>query len=138
MTQPKQRREASLWLAKAVEDIAAARRLMMSPDPLLGVAAYHVQQAAEKLLKSALTLRAIPFRKTHDLDELGDQVVAALPALAPLIEAVRPRTAWAFAFRYPEGAADAEPVPAASEIEAALAEIEALRAAITELSKARP
>jgi HEPN domain-containing protein len=39
------------WLIKAQRDLAAARKLATSPDPYLDVAAYHCQQAAEKVTK---------------------------------------------------------------------------------------
>ena len=52
--QPENRLEARRWLAFVEEDIdvaIAAARL-----PRLGASAYHVQQAAEKLLKALLVL----------------------------------------------------------------------------------
>ena len=48
----KQRDEAKAWLAKADEDLAAIRACLDAERPLLGIAAYHCQQAAEKLIKS--------------------------------------------------------------------------------------
>jgi hypothetical protein len=65
----------------------------------LGIAAYHGQQAAEKLSKGLLVLAATAFRKMHDLDELSEAAVAIYPDLVPLL--FRARTYWGFAFRYP-------------------------------------
>jgi HEPN domain-containing protein len=42
------------WLIKAQHDLAAARKLALSPDPYLDVAVYHCQQAAEKAIKGFL------------------------------------------------------------------------------------
>jgi HEPN domain-containing protein len=46
-----QRHEANAWLARADEDLRAVRPCLDAPPPVLGVAAYHCQQAAEKLIK---------------------------------------------------------------------------------------
>lgn len=71
------RREAKRWLAIVEEDIdvaLAAARMGRS-----GAAAYHVQQAAEKIFKGLLVLAGTAFRRTHDLKEVGEQVVSAYP-----------------------------------------------------------
>jgi hypothetical protein len=39
-------------------DVAAARLCLTPAEPLMGIVAYHCQQAAEKLMKAALILRA--------------------------------------------------------------------------------
>jgi HEPN domain-containing protein len=97
-------------LAIAEEDAAAARLCVRSAEPLLSIAAYHCQQAAEKVLKAALIVRGVPFRRTHDLDELPTQLVAAWPAVGVLAEPLRPLTSWGFAYRYPtEGVDEAPP-----------------------------
>ena len=36
---------------------------------------FHAQQAVEKCLKAVLALHRVPFRKTHDLDELLDLLI---------------------------------------------------------------
>lgn len=77
----KQAEEARLWIAKADEDVAPVRLLLPHPQ-LHGVAAFHCQQAAEKLMKAALVAAARPVRKTHDLDVLAGEVTAACPELA--------------------------------------------------------
>ena len=97
----KQRDEAKAWLTKADEDLAAVRVCLDARPALLGVAAYHCQQAAEKLIKGLLVLAAIPFRKTHDLDELSAAAAPIYPDLEPLFAHLRVRTYWGFAFRYP-------------------------------------
>jgi HEPN domain-containing protein len=47
--QPSALAEAREWLARADEDLAAAKRLTQTPPPLLGIASYHAQQAAENV-----------------------------------------------------------------------------------------
>jgi len=42
------------WLAKAQEDLQAARRLLKPPRRLSNAASFHCQQAAEKALKGFL------------------------------------------------------------------------------------
>jgi HEPN domain-containing protein len=94
------------------------------------VAAYHCQQAAEKLIKGLLVLAAIPFRKTHDLDELSHLAAPAYPGAEPLLAHLRVRTYWGFAFRYPmpgEQGGGQNP-PRADEIEETLRHLPDLRA----------
>lgn len=131
---PRQRDEANAWLARADEDLRAVRLCLDARPPLLGVAAYHCQQAAEKLIKGLLVLAAMAFRKTHDLDELSEAAVAAHPHLEPLLAHLRVRTYWGFAFRYPmpgESEAGQQP-PKPAEIEETLGHLSDLRARVTE------
>lgn len=65
---PERRAEAMRWLVIADEDIdvaIAACRIHRH-----GASAYHVQQAAEKLVKALLVLAGEAFRRTHDMDDL--------------------------------------------------------------------
>jgi hypothetical protein len=65
-----------------------APALSLNP-PALGEAAYHCQQAAEKLVKDLLVAAAVAFRKTHDIDERaasgGSPGSSALAVLATKI-----------------------------------------------------
>jgi HEPN domain-containing protein len=65
-------REARRWLAKAEEDLAAARLLLAGQlsDP----AAFHAQQALEKALKALAVAAGRDFRHTHDLETLTAEV----------------------------------------------------------------
>jgi hypothetical protein len=58
-----------------------------------------------------------PFRKTHDLIEIGSQVLAIDQTLAPLVKRAEPLTEYAWLFRYPGEATE----PTADEARAALA-----------------
>lgn len=121
-----QRDAADAWLRKAADDLATVPAVLALTPPLSSIAAYHLQQAAEKLMKALLTLAAEPFRKTHSLNELGDQVVAIHPDLSGLVNALRPRSTWSFAFRYPMD-------DLMTEDEPTLADLEATRLAVVEL-----
>jgi HEPN domain-containing protein len=123
------RAEVGEWLAIAGSDAAAARVCLASAESLLGIAAYHCQQAAEKVMKAALIVHGKPFRRTHDLDELATQVAEAWPAAAALVEPLRPLTFWGFAYRYPMQGLDEEP-PRPADVEAALGRIESLKALV--------
>src|SRR5438105_13724459 len=106
------------WLAVAEMDKRGAEVLLAADPPALGLAAFHCQQAAEKLLKGFLTLAGKRGRKTHSLEELGSLAQASFPEIAELVAAAQAWTSWATDFRYP--AEDAPPEPDEAEIRAAL------------------
>jgi HEPN domain-containing protein len=58
-------------------------------------------QPAEKALKAFLSAHNRPFRRTHDLDELGIMVVALDSTLAEVVDRVKDLTPYAWRFRYP-------------------------------------
>ena len=64
------------WFVKADHDLRAAEVLLAASPPLLGEAAYHCQQAAEKSLKGYLSWHDRPFGKTHDLAAIGGLCVS--------------------------------------------------------------
>ncbi len=64
-------------------------------------AVFHSQQAAEKTLKAFLAAHNRPFRRTHDLDELGITVVVLDSTLAEVVDGVKDLTPYAWRFRYP-------------------------------------
>jgi HEPN domain-containing protein len=101
--QPSALAEARDWLARADEDLAATRRLIQTPPPLMGIASYHAQQAAEKALKAFLAAHNAAFRPTHNLEELLPPCVAIEPSLGRFAVAARTLTPYAVRFRYPGG-----------------------------------
>jgi len=109
--------ETRAWVVKAATDLRAAEAMRGLEPPLLEAAVFHCQQAAEKALKGFLTWRNVPFRKTHNLEEIGEQCLRLDPTLKDLIDRVVPLTEYAWKFRYP-----GEPgAPTPEEAEEALA-----------------
>jgi HEPN domain-containing protein len=96
--------------------------------PLPGLAAFHCQQAVEKLLKGFLTLAGKRSRKTHSLGRLGTEVRASFPEIAELVAVVGNWSGWAVDYRYPTMRRRAAPAPDEDELRRALAVIEALAA----------
>jgi len=74
---------------------------MTADPPLRSIAAFHCQQAVEKLLKGFLTLAAKRSRKTHSLSQLGAAAQASFPELADLVAAIENWSSWVAVFRYP-------------------------------------
>ena len=119
--------EATSWFAKADLDIRTARLCSTESEELTGVAAYHCQQAAEKLVKGLLVAAAVPFRRTHELDELVTAAVPKYPQLSELLDPLRPLSFWCWAFRYPSlDPLDAVP-PTSGEIGEIIERLEKLR-----------
>jgi HEPN domain-containing protein len=93
--------EARSWLVKAASDLRAAIHEFTATPPLLDDIAFHTQQAVEKTLKGFLAWHDRPFRKTHDLVELGQACVDIDASLEPLLRRAAPLTEYAWRFRYP-------------------------------------
>jgi HEPN domain-containing protein len=110
-----------------------ARGLLHLDPPSLGGAAYHCQQAAEKLLKGFLVRDNIDFRRTHDLYRLGHAVSGRFPTVLPLVASMRAWTTWGVAYRYP-GEAEPEPEPNLEELTKAPDSISLLAAALRSLA----
>ena len=89
------------WLLRASEDLRAGRHDLTAAPPLLNDVAFHAQQCAEKSMKALLVHREQPFRKTHNLTELGGSVARLEPALTDLMRAASLMTEFAWRFRYP-------------------------------------
>lgn len=115
--QPEKLAEVKAWLSKAANDLRAAEVDLAASPPLLEDALFHCQQAAEKALKGFLTAHDKIFRKTHDLDELAQSCESIDPSLAPVLDAARDLSVFAWVFRYP---GEAEP-PFESEVQDSLA-----------------
>ena len=109
--------ETRQWLAKAHDDLRAAE-LAIAND-LAGVAVYHCQQAAEKTIRAFLVFRQEPFRKTHDLKELGEACLALDPGLPPSVRESYRLTEYVLMFRYPGGPRNLEEAEAETALRAA-------------------
>lgn len=89
------------WLQKAMNDLRGAEVDLAASPPLLEDALFHCQQAAEKSFKAFLTYHQRPFRKTHNLEELGEVCLMVDPTLRGLVDEAAPLTEYAWAYRYP-------------------------------------
>ncbi len=122
-------RAVERWLAVAEAGPRRGRRLYGMPTtPSYGIAAFHCQQAVEKLLKGFLTLAGKRSRKTHSLADLGKMAVPDFSDIADLVEQAENWGSWAFDFRYPSEPGNAKPEPNDGELRQALAVIDALAA----------
>ncbi len=59
---PRSRHSANSWISKADEDIEAAELCLTVGERMANVAAFHAQQAAEKLLKALISAAGIERR----------------------------------------------------------------------------
>ncbi|MBI4828548.1 MAG: HEPN domain-containing protein [Nitrospinae bacterium] len=89
------------WLIRAATDIRAAEHDLAATPPILSDAVFHCQQAAEKAFKAFLTWRDTPFRKTHSLEEIGEQCIDGDSSLREIVDKAVPLTEYAWKFRYP-------------------------------------
>ena len=93
--------ETRAWFVKASNDLRAAEALIAASPPLSGEAVFHCQQATEKELKGFLTWNDRAFRKTHNLEEIGEQCLSIDPALREAVDRAVPLSEYAWKFRYP-------------------------------------
>lgn len=89
------------WLSKAANDLHAASVDIVAKPPLLEDALFHTQQAVEKAFKAFLTFHDTPFRKTHNLEELGAACLRIDPSLQNIVDDVVPLSEYAWLYRYP-------------------------------------
>jgi HEPN domain-containing protein len=89
-----------LWLAKAAQDEWVVERLINDPETPDEILGFHAQQAAEKLLKAALSARRIAFPRTHQLDELLDLAREQGLAVPEELEDLRYLSPFAVELRY--------------------------------------
>ncbi|HEX9555442.1 MAG TPA: HEPN domain-containing protein [Reyranella sp.] len=112
------------WLAVVDDDLRQVVNNLYGPMPSLIGAAYHCQQAAEKLVKAVLVEANTVFPKTHDIAAL----VGLLPSghrLKAKLHSLEKLTPYGVAYRYP--AEDDWDVPSTRTIEAWKDEIDAIR-----------
>lgn len=93
--------EAAQWFAKADEDIWVAEMALGREPPLIDPAAFHCQQAAEKIIKGLLVATAIKVPRIHDLEALAALAAPVYPDLVPMLEDIAPASAWIARTRYP-------------------------------------
>ncbi|MEW6776259.1 MAG: HEPN domain-containing protein [Bdellovibrionota bacterium] len=93
--------DTKAWLLKAKNDLRACEIDLGATPPLLEDTLFHCQQAVEKALKGFLAWHDRPSRKTHSLEEIGEQCLAIDDSLRPFVDRAVPLTEYAWVFRYP-------------------------------------
>jgi HEPN domain-containing protein/predicted nucleotidyltransferase len=115
------------WLEKVRRDLVIARKACEGDDAVPDQAAYHVQQAAEKLTKAALVALQKRPRKGHEIGEFAKRLPATF-ALRERFLALERFTKFVWVYRYPgEEGAPSEPEPSVAEAWAWIAELETLK-----------
>lgn len=109
----------SQWLAKAQEDLDVARHLIRGDIPYPNAAAFHCQQAAEKLMKAVLVKYQVVFPKTHDLEELLRLVSTVDRSLASALDDIGELNPYSVEYRYPGDAPDVTPEEAKTALDIA-------------------
>jgi len=99
--QPEKLAETRAWFRRMEDDLRAADVDLGADPPLIADALFHCQQAVEKALKGFLTWHDRPFRKVHDLRELGAEAIAMDGSLELWIRRSIPLSPFATVFRYP-------------------------------------
>ena len=119
------------WLRVVDTDVSSIVNNLDGPEPCATAAAFHCQQAAEKIVKAILVSSAIAFPKSHDIGAL----IRLLPPDHPLVPEVAPLarfTPFVAVFRYP-GASFMDAMveePSIEEIRDWLAELRATVATV--------
>ena len=98
---PARAAETRAWLVRAALDLRAAEFERTGDPRLAADIAFHCQQLAEKSMKAFLAWHDRPFRKTHNLIEIGEQCAAIDPGLEPVLRRAAVLTEYAWKFRYP-------------------------------------
>ncbi len=107
------------WLDKAEQDFGVCRHLVTGDVLYPFAAAFHAQQAAEKLLKGFLTLHQVEFPKTHDINELLDLVATVDVVLAESLRGAHTLTKYGVDIRYPGDQPDVSADEAKEAVEVA-------------------
>jgi len=110
--------DAAGWIASADTDLDTVRRCLIEP-PNVTAAAYHCQQAAQKLIKAVPVALRIAYprgRSGHDLGLAAAQIpIGHEPReTAEGFDAIGD---WSISFRYPaDDPLQAEPLPEPNEV----------------------
>ena len=91
---------ARAWLGRARSNLALSKQEKPS-EAVWEDLCFNAQQAAEKALKSILTLRAIDFPKTHDIEELLDLLDKSGQSIPESLRKGDRLTQYAVELRYP-------------------------------------
>ena len=106
--------EAARWLVFVDEDMRVVEVLMASHPIVVRGAAFHCQQAVEKMAKAVLVAMGADVPKIHDLYELSWLVHDHDIAIGEAVRALANLTTWATVVRYPD--LEANVAPSANDI----------------------
>lgn len=126
--------EARRWFAKADHDLRMAELALDASPPILDGAAFHCQQAAEKLMKGLLIAARRTPPKLHDMQFLIALLRPLYPALAVDLAGFAGLTLWYAVSRYPDIGVDLEPSEA--DVREALKSLTAFRNKVEALAAA--
>ena len=93
--------EPKEWVEKSHSDLTAARVLKEHGAVVRGVACFHCQQAAEKVLKSFLVYKKVSFERVHNIEYLLDLCVEKDDSFERLRNAAELMAPFAVIIRYP-------------------------------------
>lgn len=93
--------ETTAWLRRAASDLRAATHELAADPPILDDLVFHCQQAVEKSMKAFLAWHDRAFRKTHNLEEIGEACLSIDSSLKAIVDRAVPLTEYAWRFRYP-------------------------------------
>ena len=125
---PRQWAEAARWLARADEDLGAAEALVGLSPPIIGPAAFHCQQAAEKMAKAALIALSEPPPRSHDIEALGRRLLPLDRDLGDAFLALGGLGSWYMVTRYPDAGLASQPNTA--EVRQSIGQLQQLRTAV--------
>ena len=111
------------YLDDAASDLDAAARLIVDPPNRL--AAFHLQQSAEKLTKAVRLHRGLFATADHQIASLVVELPSDDPWRAKLL-ALGPLSSFATSYRYPSPAGKLKPAPAAKDLQVWIDTIAAL------------
>jgi len=93
--------ECRAWLGRAWADLDSTAILLVAQRPRPDTALFYCQQVAEEAWKAFLFWHDVPFRKAHNLRELGEACTGVALSLAPLTQWAMDLIQFAWVFRYP-------------------------------------
>jgi HEPN domain-containing protein len=129
---PEQWEVALEWLRYADDDLRIAEVLLVNAPELPWGAAFHCQQALEKMAKAILVAMRTEPPKLHDIGVLGGLVSDSQLHLSQRISALAELTSWYVAPRYPNAVIDSIPIQA--EVRSAPVQLRELRKQIDSLA----
>ncbi len=98
---PVREADAKQWLEKASQHLRGCESVLRLDPPLTALAMFLAQQAVEKVMKAFLCWHDVPFKKTHELAELGKLCAQRDATLGDELEPAFEFSSYAWEFRYP-------------------------------------